>query len=211
MFKFNKRIVPLTAMLLAMLVSLPSAAETKFKRVLNQYIAALGERDATSGTGAQNWGYWEKDPGPRGVWLRNYPKLKQSGIAPAGWTFDPNKWWLEENGLIMEAPVFPLLPGKYKVTGYREVSSILTVYPKDSSGEQRWELADEATLYDVTHLACRSAVYTPETGASLCTPANANPANFRVTPGHPMPAVQGCTKKEYIVLVVTAIALDEAS
>ena len=51
----------------------------------------------------------------------------------------------------------PLAAGKYVVTGDRETTTVLTVHPKDKNGNQRWELADGATLNDVTHLGCRSA------------------------------------------------------
>ena len=36
----------------------------------------------------------------------DYAKLvgELEGVAPAGWTFDAEDWWLEEHGLIMEAP-----------------------------------------------------------------------------------------------------------
>ncbi len=47
----------------------------KFKRIPLQYIAALGEDDATSGTGAELWGLWRVDPGPRGVPLDKYGRL----------------------------------------------------------------------------------------------------------------------------------------
>ncbi len=47
--------------------------------------------------------------------------------------------------------------GQYLVTGDREITSVLTVHPASADGQQRWELADGATLYDVTHLRCRSA------------------------------------------------------
>ena len=51
-----------------------------------QFIAALGDPNANSGTGAEEWGLWRKDPGPRGVRLYNYEQLKQrNGIAPAQW------------------------------------------------------------------------------------------------------------------------------
>jgi hypothetical protein len=36
-------------------------------------------------------------------------------------------WWLEEHGLIMEKPDFPLPVGKYMVTGDREVTTELTI------------------------------------------------------------------------------------
>ena len=45
----------------------------------------------------------------------------------------------------MEKPTFPLSPGKYLVTGDREVTTVLTILPKDKDGHQRWELADGAT------------------------------------------------------------------
>ncbi|MFO0701061.1 MAG: hypothetical protein U0236_17705 [Nitrospira sp.] len=41
-------------------------------------------------------------------------------------------------------------------------------------GDRRWELDQGATLYDVTHLACRSARYTPVTvGGMLAGPREA--------------------------------------
>ena len=48
-----------------------------------------------------------------------------NGFTPSGWTFDKNDWWLEENGLIMEKPDFPIPDGNYIVTGGRETQSIL--------------------------------------------------------------------------------------
>ena len=76
----------------------------KFQRLQRiQFIAALGEPGASSGTGADTWGLWREDPGPPGVRLgKEYKtKLEATGKAPAGWQFDPNAWWLEEHGLIM--------------------------------------------------------------------------------------------------------------
>ncbi len=46
---------------------------------------------------------------------------------------------------------------------------MLTVHPKDKDGNQRWELADGATLYDVTHLGCRSARYRPAKAVGACS------------------------------------------
>jgi hypothetical protein len=46
--------------------------QTKFKRIQTQFIAALGDPGASSGNGAQSWGLWRVDPGPRGVWLNRY-------------------------------------------------------------------------------------------------------------------------------------------
>ena len=127
-------------------------------------------------------------------------------MAPAQWKFDAADWWLEEHGLIMEKPTFPLPPGKYLVTGDRKVTTVLTIHPKDSlDGNQRWELADGATLYDVTHLACRSARYTPTTANNSCSPANAQTTGFPVTPGAAMPVVKGCHKQDYAVLIVVGL------
>mmetsp|Transcript_29391 Transcript_29391/g.78981 ORF Transcript_29391/g.78981 Transcript_29391/m.78981 type:complete len:209 (-) Transcript_29391:347-973(-) len=171
-----------------------------FQRVPTQFIAALGDPSASSGTwsAAQPWGIWRVDPGPMGVHLRDYPMLeKAGGRARSGWEFDANDWWLEEHGLIMPKPDFPLPPGRYIVTGDREVTTTLSVREGGV-----WELA-EGTLYDVTHLPCRAARYSPmDKGA---TPANANAAEFPVTPGAKMPSVRGCKGQDYAVVFVIAI------
>ena len=109
----------------------PVLAEAAFTLIPTQYIAALGDPGSTSGTGAEAWGLWAVDPGPRGVRLSNYETLKGAGgVAPAQWTFDGSDWWLEEHGLIMERPSFPIPPGRYVVTGGREVTAVLTIHPK---------------------------------------------------------------------------------
>ena len=85
---------------------------SKFRILIEpQYIAALGDPKATFGNGAQSWGLWSQDPGPRGCKLDRYPELKASGVAPSQWKFDASDWWLEEHGLIMEKPHFRCLPG----------------------------------------------------------------------------------------------------
>ncbi len=179
---------------------------SKFKRIDPQFIAALGNPGATSGNGAQSWGFWNQDPGPRACKLDHYDQLKAAGnVAPAQWKFDPSDWWLEEHGFIMEKPTFPLPAGKYLVTGDRDVTTVLTIEPKDQNGNQRWELADSATLNDVTHLGCRSARYTPSTGDNSCSPANVHAKGFPVTPGAAMPAVNGCRKQDYAVLIVVGL------
>ena len=89
-------------------------AQVKFKRIPTQFIAALSDPRATSGSNAQSWGLWREDPGPRGVRLDRYPQLKAAGTAPAQWKFDDTDWWLEEHGLIMERPDFPLPAGRYR-------------------------------------------------------------------------------------------------
>jgi hypothetical protein len=178
-------------------------AKVKFKRIATQYIAALGEPGATSGKNAQSWGLWPLDPGPRGVELDDYERLKKAGgVAPARWKFDPADWWLEENGLIMEQPTFPLPPGKYVVTGAREATAVLTIHPADQNGDRRWNLDQGATLHDVTHLGCRSARYTPAAGEGSCSPAKAPKTAFRVAAGGAMPPVDGCRKQDYAVLIV---------
>jgi len=184
--------------------------KTKVQRISTQYIAALGDPGATSGSGAQSWGLWPLDPGPRGVELNGYNRLKDAGgVAPARWKFDGTDWWLEEHGLIMEQPTFPLPPGKYVVTGARDVTAMLTIHPADRSGDRRWELDQGATLYDVTHLACRSARYTPAAAGSSCSPANVQKSAFPVTPGGAMPPVEGCAKQDYAVLIVIGIGVEE--
>jgi len=178
---------------------------SKFRRIDPQFIAALGDPGAKSGTGAQAWGFWNQDPGPRACQLDHYPQLKATGVAPSKWKFDASDWWLEEHGLIMEKPTFPLAAGQYLVTGDRSVTTVLTVHPKDKDGNQRWELADGATLYDVTHLGCRSARYTPAAANNTCSPANVKTTGFPVTPGAAMPAVKDCHKQDYTVLIVVGL------
>ena len=174
------------------------------------YIAVLADPDANSGNNAETWGYWPLDPGPRGVRINNYEELLASdGVAPAKWQFDSSAWWLEENGLIMEAPEFPLPPGEYLVTGGRQVLSALIVYPADGNGNQRWELEHSASVHDVTHLGCRSAVYTHSSTEQMCTPENAPLDAFRVAAGEPMPTVAGCHKQDYAVLIVVGLPLEE--
>ena len=184
-------------------------AETVLKPIPTQYIAALGDPGATSGIGAESWGLWRLDPGPRGVRLSGYETLKaEGGVAPAQWKFDGSDWWLEEHGLIMEQPEFPIPPGRYVVTGGREVTAVLTVHPKGNDGVQHWELDKGATLHDVTHLRCRSARYTPAASDNSCSPAKAQMTAFPVAPGGPMPPVEGCNKQDYDVLIVIGMAVD---
>jgi hypothetical protein len=183
--------------------------QVKFKRIPTQFIAALGDPGARSGNNAEMWGLWPLDPGPRGVQLSSFEKLEETGgVAPARWKFDRSDWWLEEHGLIMEQPEFPLPPGQYRVTGNREVTTVLTVHPPDKDGRARWELDDRATLYDVTHLRCRSARYTPSAGEGSCSPSSARQSAFPVPPGGAMPPVTGCKKQDYAVLIVRAVAVE---
>ena len=82
---------------------------------------------------------------------------------------------------------------------------MLTIHPKDKDGNQRWELADGATLYDFTHLGCRSARYMPATANNSCSPANVRTTGFPVNPGAAMPVVNGCRKQDYAVLIVVGL------
>ena len=184
-----------TVAVVAALSSTPMEA-VQWRRVQTQFIAALGDPTASSGGDANDWGLWPIDPGPRGVRLEGYGQLEASGgKARAGWQFDKSDWWLEEHGLIMEKPDFPLKPGKYLVTGGREVTTTLTV-----GADGSWDLAD-GKLFDVTHLPCRAARYM---GGS---PANADPNEFPVKPGSVMPEVKGVTsKQDYAVIFVVGVA-----
>lgn len=181
-----------------------------FREVPTRYIAALGEPGASSGFNAQVWGLWRLDPGPRGVRLKDFERqlVSNGGVAPAQWQFDGSDWWLEEYGRLMETPDFPMPPGRYIVTGGRETVAVLTIHPKDDFGRQRWQLANGATLHDVTHLQCRSARYTPVSGDGECSPNNVGNGIFPVRPGETMPDVEGCRKQEYAVLFVIAEAVD---
>lgn len=205
LIKRSIRSISLGAALLAMTVSGQIAA-AGFKPVPTQFIAALADPGASSGTGAEHWGLWTVDPGPRGVRLRHYEALVAAGgVAPASWKFDQEDWWLEENGLIMEAPAFGMPPGRYIVTGTRETTAIMTVHPKDANGAQAWELSDAATVYDVTHLRCRSARYTPAAAGQSCSPADAPRDVFPMVPARSMPEVPGCVKKDYAVLFIVGL------
>ena len=179
----------------------------RFKRVPKligtEFIAAVGDPSASSGCGAEHWGIWRDDPGPPGVLLRDFEAnlVRTGGRAPAGWRLDDNAWWLEEYGRIMPSTT-PLPAGKYVVSGERETTSVLTVRP---NGE--WALSS-GSLFDVTHLPCRSALYTPANPAKpgSCSPASADPGRFRVPPGAPMPEVPGCNKQDHAVLFVLGYA-----
>ena len=192
-------------------ISSPLLAQTqwwKIRRIQTQYIAALAPEGATSGTGAETWGLWKVDPGPIGVWLRFYQALQKAGnIAPAGWRFDIDDWWLDENGLIMKAPEFPIPAGQYYVTNGEKNISLLTVEEPDAEGKQAWTLTDDKTIGDVTHGPCRSARYTPEGESGTCSPKYADRSAFPLKPGESPPLVSGCNRKSYAVLIVFGVPL----
>jgi hypothetical protein len=181
------------------------------RRVRTQFIAALGDPKASSGrSGAEEWGIWRVDPGPRGVFLNQFENsvAKRGGTAPAGWQWDPNDFWIEEYGRVMEKPSFPVPAGKYLVTGGRQTTTVLTVMPPDASGRQGWSL-EKGALFDVTHLPCRSARYTPSKG-QVASPSDANELDFPVKPGAAMPPIPGCQKQDYAVLFVLAVDRDSS-
>ena len=189
---------------------MPGSVPEGMHRAPTQFIAALGDPTSSSAkSGAENWGIWRIDPGPRGVYVRDFQTNPSLGSMnkrmPSGWMFDPNEFWIEEYGRVMEKPDFPVTPGRYIVTGGREATTLLTVDEPNEKGEQGWRLEDSGvTLYDVTHLPCRSARYIPKKGENR-SPADAQWTDFPVTPGGEMPAVEGCDKLDYAVLFVTAV------
>jgi hypothetical protein len=177
-----------------------------FQRIYpTQYIAALGNPNANSGTNSNEWGLWNVDPGPRGIYLRDYDKelVSNNYENPVyNWKFDTNDWWVEEHGIIMESPKFPLPSGRYLVTGGRLITTGITI-----NTDGTWKFDDDTTtLYDVTHLPCRSARYKPST-TNNCSPNNANLRNFPVSPGREMPNINDCTKQDYAVLFLIGKAI----
>ena len=169
-----------------------------------QFFAALGDPNSQSGLGAEKWGVWESDPGPRGIPFDQFDDTISNGrkVSPVGWEIDPKSFWLEEHGIWMEAPHYNLQPGRYLVTGGRLRTSVLTIHPSDENGVKKWSL-DGGVLYDVTHLPCRSALYVDEGNGG--SPLNARKEDFPVTPGALMPEVDGCKKQDYAVLFVTGV------
>ena len=206
-FNFSRRQLLTSALgFLASTLASPILAQTKIRRIQAQYIAALAPEGTTSGMGAETWGIWKVDPGPIGVWLRFYQALQKAGnIAPAGWRFDIDDWWLDENGLIMKAPEFPIPAGQYYVTNGEENISLLTVEQPDADGKQAWSLSDDKTISDVTHGPCRSARYTPAGETGTCSPEYADRTAFPLKPGEAPPVVSGCNRESYAVLIVFAV------
>ena len=194
--------------LLASVISPSLFAKKYVRRIPTQYIASLAPADASSGTGAETWGLWETDPGPIGVWLRLYQILEKTGIAPAGWRFDIDDWWLDENGLIMKAPTFPMPAGGYYVTNGEDHISLLTVEKPDAEGKQAWSLSDDKVIGDVTHGPCRSSRYTPSGASGSCSPKDADQSVFPLKLGEETPDVTGCDRQRYAVLIVFGLPAD---
>src|SRR6202162_2691035 len=75
----SRRLLSMGSLMLAAGLQQPVHASgvdlSKFRRIEPQYIAALGDAGATSGNGAQSWGLWSQDPGPRGCKLDRYDQF----------------------------------------------------------------------------------------------------------------------------------------
>ncbi|KAL7529650.1 hypothetical protein ACHAWF_003064 [Thalassiosira exigua] len=160
-----------------------------------QFIAALGDPNSSSGTGAESWGLWPTDPGPRGLRLFTYERMVDDPSAPRPAWLDEKDFFLDENAIIMPQPEYPLPPGKYLVTGARELTTGLTI---DSNGS--WNL-DEGKLIDVTHMPCRAGRYRRSDGGDG-SPLKVRRADFPVAPGGIMPNVPGTDKQDYSVLFI---------
>ena len=105
----------------------------RFRGSSPQFMAALGDPTASNGTispdSFSSWGLWEDDPGPRGVKLQNFQQdilATENRAQPVGWTFDPQSWWLEEHGLLMESPTFPV-PVRLWASLYTEARSYVSI------------------------------------------------------------------------------------
>lgn len=191
----------------------PTLVGTHWVQKQGQYLAVdpgMSHRTLNDGNGARSWGIWYTDPGNTGVRFPGIPQLERTGVAPSGWRYNPNEWWVEEHGLIMENPQ-PLPAGRYKVVWlnnqppgtYSYTPTVELTVTGDS-----WTLGSaagvRATLDDVTHRPCRSAKYTTPPGGGPCVPDHVPQQLFPITPGGPMPAVSGCDKLDYAVLFVSA-------
>ena len=77
----SRRLLAMGSLMLAAGLQQPVHASgvdlSKFRRVEPQYIAALGDPGARSGSGAQAWGLWGRSTRGRGVW--ELERLRPSG------------------------------------------------------------------------------------------------------------------------------------
>jgi hypothetical protein len=169
------------------------------------YIAALADPSASEGTGAENWGLWRTDPGPIGVRLPYFDAMMEAGgYGPTGWQLDLNDWWLDENGILMKAPDFPMPPSQFYVTNGEGSYSLLTVEQPDEAGRQAWRLS-RLTIADVTHGPCRAGRYRPTAGQGSCTPASVSDDQFPLPLGAEPPTVENCDMVEYEVLIIFGV------
>jgi hypothetical protein len=106
----------------------------------------------------------------------------------------------------MEQPQFPLPPGRY-----------LAASRPDSPSSCYHQWLDESTLYDGTHLPCRSAQYRPlaikdgavvTAGAKPLSPqSSANLRDFPDATGAAMPSIKGHSKHDYAMLFLVGKAI----
>lgn len=190
-------------------LSVPSAfGQVYYQRIPSQYIAALADPTATAGNNAETWGWWDRDPGPYGVPLSFYDRLQQmGGRGPGGWGFDIDDWWLDENGILMEPPKFPMPTGQFYVTNGEGSYALLTVEEADEAGHKAWSL-DRLAIADVTHGPCRSGRYRPVGEAGTCSPERADREAFPLPLGDQPIEVEGCDMKVYEVLIIFGLPAD---
>ena len=115
--------------------------------------------------------------------------------APRSAWLDEKDFFLDENAIIMPQPEYPLPPGKYLVTGARELTTGLTI---EASGG--WKL-DEGRLIHVTHMPCRAGRYRRSSGGDG-SPLTVRREDFPMRPGGIMPNVPGTDKQDYSVLFI---------
>jgi hypothetical protein len=121
------------------------------------------------------------------------------------------------DGLIVERPA-PLPPGRYEVPWLNARPGAVPAAVLTVDGD-KWSLDSGAKLHDVTLITRRSAKYTPGLGRACprctpepttCQPQHARQGDFPVAPGAAMPAVPGCAKLDYAILLASAVVDPEA-
>lgn len=120
-----------------------------FKRLKpTRFIAALGDPQTSEGTGAESWGLWERDPGPRGIPFDQFDEYSSSNgrVAPTGWEIDNQDFWLEEHGIWMETPKYDLSPGKYLVTGGRYQTNVFNISTRRRKWKQKMVSRQRSTV-----------------------------------------------------------------
>jgi len=145
----------------------------------------------------------------RCVALGRFPQLlKSGGVAPDGWKFDSQDWWLEEHGLIMEPPQFPAGSGRYLVTGERELVTSLTIHPSGRP-ERRPPLGTRRPRHAVrrdTPGLPRSALHTRH-GRQIMPASQGTTGGISGGARGNMPPSPGCAQQDYAVLIVIGVAL----
>ena len=93
------------------------------------------------------------------------------------------------------------------MTNGQEHISFFTVEKPDADGVHAWSLSDAKTVADVTRGPCCSARYTPKGASVTCSPADADRGVFPLKIGQASPAVDGCNRKQYAVLIVFGLPM----